>query len=115
MSIKGTLNADQLVLGRLSADWMKRPPGPSISAVGALVDTKSGETRSYVSGEGIRWSDETAKLLQQLRESMERDIAKVHMKGVEPGVATETKGLQLGPPAGLGEHLRASDDEPPSV
>jgi len=110
MSIRGTLNCDVLAVGLLSADWFKQPE--RIRATAALVNSKTSSTHGFVSSEGVKWSDETLKLLRALRESMEKDFARVHLVGVQDDAAGQQSGLQIGsPPAGLSEHLGSSESD----
>lgn len=99
-----------LAVGRLSADWFKQPE--RIRATAALVNTKTSSTHGFISSEGVKWSDETLKLLSSLRESMERDFARVHLTGTQVESPGDEKGLRIdGPPAGLSEHLGTGDSD----
>jgi hypothetical protein len=112
MSVNGSLKADQLILGRLTIDWLKQLP--QVTVLAACVDSKTGSTRAWLDGTGIQWSESTAKALEALRLSIEEDIASAHMDGVYPNAVDTTEGksgLRV-PTSGLAEHLGTRDDTP---
>lgn len=103
MSVKGVPKFDSITMGDLTADFKKATI--SLSGVAAFVDSESGQTHGWTKGEGPVWSKDTMLKLQDLKESMERDLAKVHMS--EDTIRADgdrTKpGLEF--PSGIGEHV----------
>lgn len=115
MSVKGTLRADELRLGRMSIDWLKQ--SPHVTVLAACVNSKTGNTHAWLDGTGVQWSEGTAKALEALRLSLEQDLAEAHMQGVLPAAGSTTEGstgLRL-PGTGLSEHLGTTRDDTPSV
>lgn len=114
MSVKGTLKGSELVLGRMTVDWLTQPT-MSIGVLAAIVDPTTGVSHAWLDGKQVAWSEQTSNALEALRKSMERDMAKVHLVGggATEGPADQT-GLQV-PDGGLSEHLGTADGEPPSI
>ena len=113
MSVKGVLNGSELVLGRLTVDWLKQPT-LSISVLAAIIDQKTGVSHAWLDGTQVTWSKRTADALEALRKSVETDLAAVHLVGGGADSATDKPGLQL-PEGGLSEHLGTTDEGVPSV
>ena len=110
MSINGTLKADQLVLGKFSVDWLRETM--RVTALAALVNSKTGQTHAFIDGAGVQWSTDTKRALDELRVCMESDLARVHLEGasvVEQTLASGSAGLKV---SGLGEHLGTTDGVP---
>jgi hypothetical protein len=111
VSVKGRLNADELAIARIRYERLQTPA--TLTALAGFVDSTTGTTRGWVGSDGVPWSKETMRLLRELTESMERDMAQVHMDTTASGdgpVAEKKTGLQM--PEGLGEHLGTEDDAP---
>lgn len=102
MTVRGTLKADALAIGRISIDFLQNPI--KIHALAALVaETQAGQPLGWTEGTGAMFSSETMVKLRELRDSMERDMAKrlFHEGGAASGVSGE-RGVAIG---GLAEHL----------
>lgn len=97
--VKGLPKFDALALGELHVDFMKGQI--HLEAVAAFVDShsKSGATHGWTKGTGTMWSKQTMDKLNDLKESMESDLASVHFSSTDTAVR---KGNDLG---GLSEHL----------
>lgn len=103
MSIKGVPKFDAIALGDLAADFKKATI--SLNGMAAFVDSETGLTHGWTKGEGSVWSKETMLKLQELKEAMETDFARLHF-GEE---TIQTDGSKKGPglkfPSGIGEHV----------
>lgn len=115
MSVKGTLKADQVNIGRITIDWMKQQ-GMLVQILAGLIDTTTGNTRGWMDGTGIIWSEKTGRAMEALRQCMEEDLAREHLTAAQGYLSTSNAppGLTL-PPGGIGEYVGAAADEPPSV
>jgi len=108
MSVKGTLRADELVVARIEVDLLVNPA--KVHASAALVSSEGGETLAWTEADGGAWSKETMKKLQELRSSMEEDLARVlFQKEVKRAANKEEERV-----GGLGEHL-GENTEAPSI
>jgi len=109
--IKGILAADGLQILEMEVD-LRRPSSPAIKARAAFVGP-NGSTYGWTEGAGALWSPETLKALKQFTDSMERDMAKVHMVGV-PTEASGTTGSRgsADEPQGLASHLKGNEAPP---
>lgn len=114
MPITGTLNADGLSIGRITVDLLQQ--NPKVTALAALINTKTGKTLAWSEGEGATWSNATMTKLKELREAMEEDMAKAlfseytsSSRSVRGGRGVNVDG------AGLSEHLGEGAVEAPSV
>lgn len=110
--INGTLKSDQLVLGKLTIDWLRQVP--QITVLAACINSKNGQTHAWLDGTGVQWSEKTARALEALRLSLEEDLAAIHMIDVSSsvtGMAEKEAGLRV-PVGGLAEHLGTRDDTP---
>lgn len=105
MSATGTPIFNSLALARVEIEFT----GQSLvmKAVAVFVNDETGMSHGSTSASGQEWSQETIRLLAELKQSMEDDIAKKHFV---QGSARARPGLQA--PGGLGEHLT---DDAPSV
>ena len=72
--IKANLNADALVVTRITIDFLQTPN--TVKALAGLVHQDSGVTRAWSEGSGGMWSTETLKKVQELRAAMEEDMAR---------------------------------------
>jgi hypothetical protein len=114
MSVKGTLKGSELVLGRVTVDWLKQPT-MSVTALAAIVDPKTGTSHAWLDGAQVTWSKKTSDALEALRKSMESDMAKVHLvSGGATEGAADKDGLQM-PEGGISEHLGTSGGDAPSI
>jgi hypothetical protein len=92
--------------------------GGSLKVKAAFVDSKSGHTHGWTTGEGPIWSKETMEAMNTLRASMERDLARLHFTGSALEVAGDTvstaspTGASVG---GLGEHLGTGEEDAQQV
>lgn len=114
MPVTGTLNADGLSIGRITIDLLQQ--NPKVTALAALINTKTGKTLAWSEGEGGMWSNSTMAKLRELRESMEEDLAKALFseytssnRSVRGGRGVVMDG------AGIGEHLGEGAVDAPSV
>lgn len=83
----------------------------SITAKAAFVDTVSGQTHGWTTGRS--WSEETMAKVRELRESMERDLERLHFDdGASSPTTTSGGGLRDGF-KGLGEELGAVEEPVP--
>ena len=104
--ILGTPKFDGLAIGSLEVDFMGTTL--QLKAVAGFVSSKTGYTHGWTKGEAQVWSQEIMQYLQVLKDSMERDLAKMHLGDGATG--TNKTGLDLDT-SGLAEHL----GEAPSV
>ena len=106
MSVKGVPKFDTIALGDITADFKKATI--SLSGVAAFADSETGMTHGWTKGEGPVWSTETMLKLKELREAMERDLARVHFgKGTIHANGEQTRpGLPF-QPTGISQHLGA--------
>ncbi len=104
MTVKGTLKADALTIARITLDFLQNPI--KTHALAGLVDSRTGDTFGWTEVDGGAWSPETRTKIQELRESMERDIAKrvFTSAGID-----ESNGKGMRVEGGLGEHLGTED------
>lgn len=76
---------------------------PALTGHAAYVSTKSGKTYGRTTVK-TGWSENTLRLLEELRASMEEDVAKlVFEQGTSGPVGT--KNTLVAVPKGIGEHL----------
>jgi hypothetical protein len=106
--IKGEMKFDAISIGKLSADFLKETL--HLEATAAFADSSTGETHGWTKGDGRVWSKETMQALVVLRESMERDLAKLHFSD---GAGTSTAAASE--PSGIGERLGSAAVDAPSV
>jgi len=107
MTVRGTLKADGLVVAKITIDFLQNPV--KVHALAALVETQGGQTVGWSEGDGGVFSSETMEKLQDLRLSMEQDLAKrVFVEGhaVNSAAKRGDAGIDMG---GLGEHIGAVD------
>lgn len=113
MSVKGTLRGSELVLGRLTVDWLTQPT-MTITTLAAIVDPATGISHAWLDGRQVSWSQQTANALDALRKSIEADLANVHLVGGGASGAVDDRSE-----GGLSEHLGTADGvadgEPPSI
>jgi hypothetical protein len=113
--IKGTPKFDGLVVAVIEINFLKNPGTVAINVQTAFINERTGDTHAWSRG-SPGWSDETRGLIQDLRASMERDLAGRHfIEGSLSDGASPATVARKGP-SGLGEHLgTATDDDVPSV
>jgi hypothetical protein len=104
MTITGTPRFDSLVIATMEADF--RNPTTAFTARAAFVNTKDGATHGWTDASGSVWSKQTMGKLKELRESMERDLGKLHLEGV--AAAKKDEGLSLEDDGGVGEYIEGS-------
>lgn len=97
--INGSPKFDGLAIGSIEVDFTKQTI--QLKAVAGFINTATGDTHGWTRGEGGIWSTETLQKLQELREAMEKDLARLHFEGA---VKKESKVLDQGT-AGIGEFL----------
>lgn len=108
--MKGVLNADLLQVANFSVDWLAETLSVKVRA--ALVDSKTGVTRAWMTGAGIVWSKRVSEALAELRAAIAEDLATAHMHG---GVAYQEESRSGAPLIeGIAEHAGSVQD-PPSV
>ena len=115
MPIRGTPKFDGIVVASFEADF--KATTIKLDAEAAFVDTRSGETHGWTRGSGHNWSKETMLKLQELRESMETDLAQRHFDHPETSSVRQVNSPNIDAmrsSEGLGEHL-GSDVEAPSI
>lgn len=110
MSIEGHPKFNTLALATVSVNFLK--PTLELKAVAAFTDSESGHTHGWTRGDGGVWSKETLKKLQELKLSMEQDLAALHFEGATKPGSTTASQKGLGFSGGLLEHL---GEEAPSV
>lgn len=106
MPVEGTPQFNAVAI--LEIDGISWANMPVLAGHAAYVNTRSGKTYGRVkimSG----WSDETMRLLDALRASMEEDVAKVVFEQGRGELARPS----AGPPVagGIGEHLHEETDQ----
>lgn len=109
-----TAKFNHVAVGELSANFLEMPA--KVSAKAAFVDTKTGQTHG--STVCTHWSEATTQKLRELREAMERDLARLHFADAGEGGAVETttgSGAIRETFKGLGEHLGAADSGVPQT
>jgi len=106
--IRGTAKIDGIALGEGTFSFLS--PDSKLTAKAAFVSSTSGHTHGWTSAQG-GWSKETLLKLKELRESMERDIAALHLSDVIEGASGPSALLSPDArgPSGLGDHLGAGD------
>lgn len=114
MPITGTLNADGLSIGRITVDLLQQ--NPKVTALAALINTKTGQTLAWANAEGGMWSNSTMAKLKELREAMEEDMAKALFSEYTSMNRSVLSGRGVGVDgAGLSEHLGEGAADAPSV
>lgn len=104
--IRGTAKFDGLTLGEFSASFLGPSGAVHLEAKTAFVDSTTGATHGWTNT--TTWSPETIEKLKELKEVMERDVAKVHFVGGGETLASTRKAASLGE-GGLGELLSGKD------
>lgn len=113
MPVTGTLNADGLSIGRITVDLLQQ--NPKVTALAALINTKTGKTLAWSEGEGGVWSNSTMAKLKELREAMEEDMAKaLFSEYTSTHRSVRGRGVSVDG-AGLSEHLGEGAADAPSV
>jgi len=102
--VLGNMVFDCLTLAKVNVDFVKMV----VTATAAFVNSKNGATHGWTEATGTVWSTETLQKLQDLRISMENDLAKLHVGNFS--AATAKTGLAIDKEEGLSEHL--SGDAP---
>ena len=105
--IAGTPKFDGITLGEFTASFLGPPGATHLEAKSAFVSTSTGHTHGWT--KTTSWSPETLAKLAELKEAMERDVAKVHFGGDAVG---PSRADQAVPVAGLGEFLDTTKDAP---
>lgn len=108
MTTAGTPKFNAIAVAKIEADFLK--PTLSLKSTAAFVDEKTGQTHGWTEGTGDIWSDQTMKKLDELRRSMEMDMASRHFFGISMTSQPENPDPQN--TEGLGEYL---GDDTPSV
>lgn len=103
MSVKGVPKFDSVTMGDINADFKKATI--SLGGVAAFVDSETGQTHGWTRGEGPVWSKETMLKLQELKDSMEHDLARVHFGDDVIQSNGENTRAGLAFPRGIGEHI----------
>jgi hypothetical protein len=100
--IEGTPKFNGIAVGSISANVNRDLL--HLEATAGFVDTSTGETHGWTKGEGRVWSKRTLLKLRELLDSMEEDLAKMHLgdAALKSSGATSKAGLDVG---GIGEHL----------
>ena len=105
--IRGQAKFDGITMGEFSANFLS--PTVELKCKAAFINQGTGATHGWTNG--ASWSPETIQKLNELKESMEKDLGKVHFVGggesFFSGNSTSSGGT-MGP-SGLGEHI---DDAP---
>lgn len=101
--IRGTAKFDGMAIGEISINFLS--PTVHMEAKAAFVNSETGTTHGWT--KSAQWSPETMRKLQELKELMEQDLAKVHFVG-DGGVQTGASegGRAAG---GLGEFIAGSE------
>jgi hypothetical protein len=113
MTVSGTPKFNALAVAKLEANFTG--PTVSLKSTAAFIDEKSGHTHGWTEGYGEVWSEKTMRRLDDLRQSIEEDIAAKHFQGAARDTRDRDKdpekGIQF--EGGIGEHL--GDDRTPSI
>jgi hypothetical protein len=91
--------------------------GAALNVKAAFVDTKVGHTHGWTTGTGSIWSKQTMDILNQLRDSMEADLARLHFEDGTIETVVKSSGVSTPSPApgGLSEHLGSSEEDASQV
>lgn len=108
MSIKGTTKLNELAVKDFKVSYEQGRI--HLEAKVGFVDSSSGETLAWSTVTGAAWSRQTMTLLEQLRVSIESDLAKRYF--VEGAVSGGTLFGETGGQGGLGAHLGLDADAP---
>ncbi len=102
MTVRGTLKSDALVIARINIDFMTNPA--KVFAAAALIVEKQIAQPIGWTESSSAWSPETLSKLRDLRESMERDLARaLFVEGASDAPSPQPAGVVM--PGGLSEHL----------
>lgn len=107
MAIQGKLRADQVSLAKFSIDRLRELP--KMEVLGALTNSKTGQTHGWIDGANVQWSEKTNNALQALFSSIEEDLARTHFDQdsiTSSSHTGEQRGLNV-PSGGIAEHLGA--------
>lgn len=108
--VNGTLKCNALALFEGSFNIL----ASKLTVKAAFVDTNTGHTHGWTTGEGTIWSKATMDAMTALKESIELDLAKLHF--TDGGTIAEPTAKTEGPAGsgGIGEHLgEQGEDAPP--
>lgn len=110
MPVTGTPRFDAVVLLEMEEiNFANR--GYHVVAHGAFVDTRSGST--YGRTTCSNWSPATMALLEELRASMEQDLAHLVFETEGAGAVASSGGPLFTPdPGGIGEHAGTATEAP---
>lgn len=108
--ISGTPRFNSLAIFEGSFNLMT-PSTPILHVKAAFVNSTNGNTHGFTEMKQ-GWSKDTLRTLDELRVSMERDLAGFHLEGAESSVSDGSS--PTGAPSGIGEHL-SDDDAVPQV
>lgn len=108
MPISGTPKFTSLSIAEVAVEF-RSDSAIMLSCKAAFLDTERHAAYGWTRGEGSIWSPETMALLNQLRESMEQDMARLHFvdQPVRNGVAVGQPTQVLG----IGEHIGQDADQ----
>lgn len=113
--VHGTPAFDTIAVAKIEIDYTKTPY--SIDVQAAFINSQTNDLHGWTRG-AVPWSEETKKLMNALRESMEQDLAGRHFVGGQPRPGPyQSSAADNSAPSGLGEHIGAVDtkDGVPSV
>lgn len=105
MPVKGTPKFDAVALMEIDAIKFTSED-KALVAHGAFIDSKRGAT--YGRTTCRRWSPRTLEKLEELRQSMEQDMAELVFE-LEPHDASTAPILLSDSNTGIGEHAREAD------
>lgn len=113
---QGTPKFDGIAV--FTAEFSFLGPTVKLSTKAAFVDSRTGHTHGWTTGEGGIWSTGTIDALKALRDSMEADLARLHF--TEGAAVPGTGGGGEEPSAGgggggLGEHLGSGGEDAPPL
>jgi hypothetical protein len=108
MTVSGTPKFNALTVAKLDADFLR--PTISLKSTAAFVDEGTGHTHGWTEGAGDVWSDATMKKLDELKKSMEEDLAARHFSGISTTSSPNPVDPSLD--QGLSEYL---GDDTPSI
>jgi hypothetical protein len=101
MTVRGTFKADALAIGRITVDFLANPS--KVHALAALVvESQIAQPLGWCEGSGNMWSPETLTKVRELRDAMERDMARA-LFATDVLEGTSKTGVIM--TSGLGEHL----------
>lgn len=106
--ITGTIDADAISVAQFEVDFRSCPNTSKVLA--GIINTRTKATIAWLERGHGSWSKRTLKLMEDLRQSMEEDLApELLVEGVSTNSATQLNRTGV-EPGGLGERLQAQEE-----